>query len=117
MINSRYHRFGEKLKEWKFKKVDQRDRRRGRGCAKARRSAASSDDSSLGPPSPLANYRLNDEDKKCGCRHRFTTESSAQVSSLQTTHKCLASHRTALSEVSETEGSEGSDPMETSVAE
>jgi hypothetical protein len=117
MTNSRNRRVGEKLKEGRFKKADQRGRRRGRGYAKVRRSAASSDGSSLGPPPTLANYRLNDEDKNCGCPHRFTTENSAQVSSSKTTHKCWARHQTALSEVSETEGSEGSDPMATFDAE
>lgn len=117
MINSRNRRFGEQLKEWKSKKADQRGRRRSRGGAKVRRSAASSHGSSLEPPSNLANYRLNDEDKNCGCLHRFTTDGSAQISSLKTTHKCWAKNQTAVSEVSETEGSEGSDPMATSDAE
>jgi hypothetical protein len=117
MINSRNRRFGEQLKEWKSKKADQRGRRRSRGGAKVRRSAASSHGSSLEPPSNLANYRLNDGDKNCGCPHRFTTDSSAQISSLKTTHKCWAKNQTAVSEVSETEGSEGSDPMATSDAE
>jgi hypothetical protein len=114
MINSRNRRFREKLKEWKFKKVDQRGRPRGGGCAKVKRSAASSDDSCLGPPSTLANSRLNDEDKNCG---RFTTEDPVQISSLRTFHKCWARCWTTLSEASETEGSEASDPMETSDAE
>jgi hypothetical protein len=104
----------KKVKEWKFKKVDQKGWRRGRGRAKVRRSAASSDDSSIGLPSTLADYRLNDED---GCSHRLTTEDAAHISSLKTTHKCWARHRTALSEVSENEGSEGLDLMETYDAE
>jgi len=116
MTNSRNRRVRE-VKEWKFKRADQRGWRRGRGRAKVRLSAASSNDSSLGPPSTSANYRLNDEDKNCGCPHRFTTEDSTHISSPKTTHQCWTRHRTALPEVSETEGSERSDTMETSDAE
>src|SRR5271168_4443066 len=86
MINSRNRTFREKFKERKLKRVDQRGWHRGRRCAGVRRSAASSDDSSLRPPSALANDRLNDEDKNCRCPHRFTTEDSAHISSRKATH-------------------------------
>jgi hypothetical protein len=75
-------------------------------------STASRGESSLGPRPPSAYHRSNDKDKNDESPHQFTTEESSHISSLEMTHKCWDRQLAAFSEVSETERSEGSEPVE-----
>ena len=129
LMNSRNRAIWEIHEEWRFNNVDYKARCRCTECHVARLSAASvgseyaslstvdstafHDDSSLGPQLNLPDHMLNDDDKSGERLHRSATEDPSQIPSVRMTHKCWDRHLAAVSEVSETERSEGSEPMET----
>ena len=80
-------------------------------------STALRDDSSLGPQLNQPDHRLNDDDKNGECLHGSAIEDPSQIPSPKMTQKCWDRHQAALSENSEKQTSEGSEPIEISGAQ